>query len=198
MLANLTTDQSLILSTIASWIRSANGWVIFWVLPDKLLVFSSMFFPENDLGTLKQSWIFFDIRGEGGRGGGGGAFLLKHPRLCCCQSRRTQARCGRWTFVVKIIVKMTGGTKTQGWAGMTFGLWERELELLSPFPNFGSGNEKLHSQLLGTGTGMINSIPNFWERERQILFPTFGNGNETLLFPGMIGNGNGLKKLGQI
>ena len=32
------------------------------------------------------------------------------------------------------------------------------------------------------------------------LFPTFGNGNETLLFPGMIGNGNGnaLKKLGQI
>ena len=52
------------------------------------------------------------------------------------------------------------------------------------------------------GTGMTNSIPNFWERERewQIPFPTFGNGNETLLFPGMIGNGNGngLKKLGQI
>ena len=51
------------------------------------------------------------------------------------------------------------------------------------------------------GTGMTNSIPNFWERERewQILFPTFGNGNETLLFPGMIGNGNGngVKKSGQ-
>ena len=92
----------------------------------------------------------------------------------------------------------------QGWAGMAFGLWERERELLNPFPNFGNGNgnEKSHSQLLGTGTGMINSIPNFWERERewQIPFPTFGNGNETLLFPGMIGNGNGngIKKLGQI
>ena len=53
---------------------------------------------------------------------------------------------------------------------------------------------------MGMATGMTNSIPNFWEREWQIPFPTFGNGNETLLFPGMIGNGNGnsLKKLGQI
>ena len=25
----------------------------------------------------------------------------------------------------------------------------------------------------------------------EIPFPNFGNGNETLLFPGMIGNGNG-------
>ena len=68
----------------------------------------------------------------------------------------------------------------QGWAGMAFGLWEREL--LNPFPNFGNrnGNEKLHSQLLGMG--MTNSIPNFWERERerewQIPFPIFGNGND--------------------
>ena len=29
---------------------------------------------------------------------------------------------------------------TQGWAGMTFGLLERERELLNPFPNFGNGN----------------------------------------------------------
>ena len=74
-----------------------------------------------------------------------------------------------------------GECESQGWAGMTFG----------------------H---LGTGTGMINCIPIFWERERewqfhsQFLgtgtgmenqFPNFGNGNETLLFPGMTGNGNG-------
>ena len=31
----------------------------------------------------------------------------------------------------------------------------------------------------GTGTGIINTVPNIWEREREleILFPTFGNGN---------------------
>ena len=28
-----------------------------------------------------------------------------------------------------------------------------------------------------TGTGMENCIPKFWERERKIAFPTFGNGN---------------------
>ena len=59
-------------------------------------------------------------------------------------------------------------------------IWEREWEWLNPFPNFGNGNgnDKLHSQLLGTGTGMKipfpifgngngngNSIPEFWERE---------------------------------
>ena len=68
----------------------------------------------------------------------------------------------------------------------------------------GNGNGSAHSQTLGTGTGMINCIPNFWEREREwkfhsqflgtgmeIPFPNFGNGNETLLFPGMTGNGNG-------
>ena len=47
----------------------------------------------------------------------------------------------------------------------------------------GNGNDKLHSQLLGTGTGMKisfpifgngngngNSIPEFWEREREKKF----------------------------
>ena len=29
----------------------------------------------------------------------------------------------------------------------------------------GNGNGSAHSQTLGTGTGMINCIPNFWERE---------------------------------
>ena len=38
----------------------------------------------------------------------------------------------------------------------------------------------MHSQYLGMGTGM------------KIAFPTFGNGNETLVFPGMVGNGNGV------
>ena len=31
----------------------------------------------------------------------------------------------------------------------------------------GNGNGSAHSQTLGTGTGMINCIPNFWERERE-------------------------------
>ena len=31
----------------------------------------------------------------------------------------------------------------------------------------GNGNCSTHSQILGTGTGMKNSIPNFWERERE-------------------------------
>ena len=32
---------------------------------------------------------------------------------------------------------------------------------------------------LGTGMGIRNTVPNIWEREREleILFPTFGNGN---------------------
>ena len=52
----------------------------------------------------------------------------------------------------------------------------------------GNGNDELHSHLLGTGTGMENPFPNF------------GNGNETLLFPGMTGNGNGngIAKLSEI
>ena len=79
----------------------------------------------------------------------------------------------------------------------------------------GNGNGSAHSQTLGTGTGMINCIPNFWEREREwkfhsqflgmgtgmeIPFPNFGNGNETMLFPGMIGkgNGNGIAKLSEL
>ena len=31
----------------------------------------------------------------------------------------------------------------------------------------GNGNGSTHSQTLGTGTGMKNCIPNFWERERE-------------------------------
>ena len=30
-----------------------------------------------------------------------------------------------------------------------------------------NGNGKFHSQILGTGTGIEKSIPNFWERERE-------------------------------
>ena len=52
----------------------------------------------------------------------------------------------------------------QGWAGLTFGFWERERERLSPFPNLIRGERKivgkLHSQILWMGTGMKNSIPN--------------------------------------
>ena len=70
-------------------------------------------------------------------------------------------------------------------------IWEREWEWLNLFPNFGNGNgnDKLHSQLLGTGTGMKisfpifgngngngNSIPEFWEREWDIVIP--GNDRE--------------------
>ena len=72
-------------------------------------------------------------------------------------------------------------------------IWERERERewLSPFPNFGNGNgnDKFHSQLLGTGTGMKisfpifgngngngNSIPEFWEREWDVVIP--GNDRE--------------------
>ena len=65
---------------------------------------------------------------------------------------------------------------------------------------------------LGTGTVMTQLIPKLWEWEREwkfhsqflgpgtgvdFPFPNFGNGNETLLFPGMTGNrnGNGIAKL---
>ena len=36
-----------------------------------------------------------------------------------------------------------------------------------------------HWPIPGKGTGMKNSIPNFWEREQEweIAFPTFENGN---------------------
>ena len=49
------------------------------------------------------------------------------------------------------------------------------------FLDFGNGNRNssAHPQILWTGMGM------------KIAFPTFGNGNETLVFPGMVGNGNG-------
>ena len=76
----------------------------------------------------------------------------------------------------------------------------------------GNGNGSAHSQTLGTGMGMKNCIPNFWEREREwkvhsqilgtgtgieIPFPNFGNGNETFLFPGITGNGNGIVELSE-
>ena len=31
----------------------------------------------------------------------------------------------------------------------------------------GNGNSSAYFQILGTGMGMINSIPNFWERKRE-------------------------------
>ena len=32
---------------------------------------------------------------------------------------------------------------------------------------YGNGNGKLHSRISGTGMGIENCIPNFWERERE-------------------------------
>ena len=43
--------------------------------------------------------------------------------------------------------------------------WERERKIAFPTFGNGNGNDKFHSQFLGTGTGMTNSIPNFRERE---------------------------------
>ena len=63
------------------------------------------------------------------------------------------------------------------------------------------------------GTGMKNYIPNFWKWNRnkkfysQLLgrgmgmknpFPTFGNGNGRLVFPGMVGNGNSRSPLNYV
>ena len=51
--------------------------------------------------------------------------------------------------------------------GVSGGAWGRgEREWLLDFGN-GNGNCSTHSQILGTGTGMKNSIPNFWEWERE-------------------------------
>ena len=47
---------------------------------------------------------------------------------------------------------------------MTF--WTLVTGIAKPFPNFGNGNEKLHSQLLEMG--IRNPIPNIWERERKL------------------------------
>ena len=67
-----------------------------------------------------------------------------------------------------------------------------------------------HWPIPGKGTGMKNSIPNFWEREQEweIAFPTFENGNGSKnpfptfgnrngrqVFPGMVGNGNSRSSL---
>ena len=59
----------------------------------------------------------------------------------------------------------------------------------------GNGNEKFHSQLSGTGTGKFHS--QVLGMGMEIPFPHFGNGNETLLFPGMNGNGNIIAKLSE-
>ena len=57
---------------------------------------------------------------------------------------------------------------------------EKGTGMYNCIPTFGNGNgnEKLRSQLLGTGMGMKKS------------FPIFGNGNRRPVFPGMVGNGN--------
>ena len=47
----------------------------------------------------------------------------------------------------------------------------------------GNGNEKFNFQLLGTGTEKFHS--QFLGTGMEIPFPHFGNGNDTLLFPGM-------------
>ena len=97
--------------------------------------------------------------------------LTKISKLCVnLNKNKLQQKCLNYRNQKNVVTKQ----------GMVFWLWERERELLNPFPNFGNGNRN------------ENFIPNFWERERErhIPFPTFGNGNETLLFPGMIGNGN--------
>ena len=74
---------------------------------------------------------------------------------------------------------------------MTFGHLGTGTGMAKPIPKLwkGNGNEKFHSQLLGTGTGKFHS--QFLGTGMEIPFPHFGNGNETLLFPGMTGNGNG-------
>ena len=68
-------------------------------------------------------------------------------------------------------------------------IWEREREWLSPFPNFGNGNgnEKFHSQLLGTGTGKFHS--QFLGTGMEIPFPHID-----IVIPGN-GNGNYIAKL---
>ena len=75
----------------------------------------------------------------------------------------------------------------QGWGEWLLEFWEQKW--LSPFPNFGNANDKKFQRL-----GMGIKIPNFWEREWKFPFPTSVDGNEMLLFSGMIGNRNSAKK----
>ena len=56
---------------------------------------------------------------------------------------------------------------------------ECDFLFLFTFPKVGDAIFHSHYKNLGMGTGM------------KIAFPTFGNGNETLVFPGMVGNWNG-------
>ena len=85
--------------------------------------------------------------------------------------------------------EVSQGNCSRGEREWLLNIWEREWEWLNPFPNFGNGNgnDKLHSQPLGTGTGMKipfpifgngngNSIPEFWEREWDVVIP--GNDRE--------------------
>ena len=76
-------------------------------------------------------------------------FFLRFTRFC----------------VEKILAK--NSVRGEKMTNMRYGndFWEQEREWLSPFPNFGNMNEKLHPQLLGTGM--------------KIPFPFFGIGNET-------------------
>ena len=73
---------------------------------------------------------------------------------------------------------------------MTFGLWEREQELLSTFPSsengngnlknafqtVGNKNKKFKSQFLDTGTGTKQFISYFQEWEWDVIVP--GNAQE--------------------
>ena len=85
----------------------------------------------------------------------------------------------------------------------TMPLWSRgEREWFFDFGNE-NGNCSTHSQILGTGTGMKNSIPNFWEQEEknhsqfsgtgmgvENSIPDFRDGNWRPIFPGIPGIGN--------
>ena len=79
----------------------------------------------------------------------------------------------------------TNRAPNQGWAGMTF-------------EGSGTGRElkKTHSRNSGTGREWKKSIPVIREREgnEKNPFPQFGNGNQRLSFPKILGNSNGNEK----
>ena len=89
------------------------------------------------------------------------------------------------------ISKDAGHTKCSQWHEQSYGngvewellldFWEREWEW--PIPKFWECEWKLHSQHLGTGTGMKSS------------FLIFGNKNGRPVFLGMVGNRNAARKL---
>ena len=75
---------------------------------------------------------------------------------------------------------------------MTFGSSGTGMDNSIPEVRDREGNEKKHSQI----SGMKKSIPKIWEQEGNKInpFPQFGNGNQTLSFPRIPGNGNGNEK----